>query len=73
MAELPNDIVVAHKFGERDLEDNTKQLHDCGVVYYPQNPYLICIMTHGQSYKSLERIIQHISGKVYKEVDSRKL
>lgn len=72
-AELPREIVVAHKFGERDLKDNTKQLHDCGIIYYPKNPYLLCVMTHGSSYDSLGHVIQHISGKVYKEVDSRKL
>ena len=34
LGKLPADVVVAHKFGERGLADsNTKQLHDCGIIY----------------------------------------
>ncbi len=73
LAQLPKDTVAAHKFGERDLEDGTKQLHDCGIIYYPQNPYLLCVMTHGNVYQDLEKVIQYISAEVYKEVDSRRL
>lgn len=70
---VPLDVVVANKFGERFWDDGTKQLHDCGVVYYPENPYLLCIMTRGNDYNQLAKIIREISEKVYKEVDSRKL
>lgn len=70
---VPASVKVAHKFGERLLEDSTRQLHDCGIVYYPENPYLICIMTHGNVYENLEKTIQEISKMVYKEVDSRRL
>lgn len=70
---MPASVKVAHKFGERLLEDSTRQLHDCGIVYYPENPYLICIMTHGNVYENLEKTIQDISKMVYKEVDSRRL
>jgi beta-lactamase class A len=73
LARLPENIVAAHKFGERDLEDGTKQLHDCGIIYYAQNPYLLCVMTHGRSYVDLEQVIQNISESVYREVDSRRL
>lgn len=34
-AGVPERVVIAHKFGERYLPDGTKQLHDCGIVYYP--------------------------------------
>ncbi len=44
---VPKNIEVANKFGERELPDGTKQLHDCGIVYYPKHPYLLCIMTRG--------------------------
>ena len=46
---IPKEITIAHKFGEREIiaEDNKilHQLHDCGIVYYPGYPYLICVMT----------------------------
>lgn len=71
---VPHGIDVAHKFGElQGLPDNKQQLHDCGIVYYPGNPYVLCIMTQGESDDRLEDIIKTISEKVYKEVDSRKL
>jgi len=42
VAGVPNKIQVAHKFGERIYKDtNEVQLHDCGIVYLPQKPYLL--------------------------------
>ena len=72
-AGIPKNIAIAHKFGERqDSSNEQKQLHDCGIVYYPNNPYLLCIMTRGKDFQSLLDIIQMISKKVYQEVESRK-
>lgn len=70
---VPSSVKIAHKFGERLLEDGTRQFHDCGIVYYPENPYLACIMTHGNEYVNLQKTIQEISKMIYEEVDSRKL
>ncbi len=73
-AGLPENVLVAHKFGERsDLPSGEKQLHDCGVVYYPDNPYLLCVMTRGTDFTALEGVIQGISARVYAEFDSRRL
>ncbi len=79
VAGVPSTVDVAHKFGERttlasDTESTeTKQLHDCGIVYFPENPYLLCVMTRGTDFKVLEGIISDISRMVYEEVDSRRL
>ncbi|MBX4200197.1 class A beta-lactamase-related serine hydrolase [Candidatus Parcubacteria bacterium] len=74
VAGVPIGIKVAHKFGERlDSEANIKQLHDCGIVYYPDNPYLLCIMTRGYDFDKLAVTISAISRQVYEEVNSRKL
>lgn len=71
---LPQNIKVADKFGERTIDaTGEKQLHDCGIIYYPNNPYLLCVMTKGKDFKDLEKIISYISSEVYKEVDSRKV
>lgn len=65
-AELPKGTIVAHKFGERSIaETNLKQLHDCGIVYKENNPYLICIMAKGTNFIKLEKIIAHISAIIY--------
>jgi len=68
---LSNNVVVAHKFGERELENGIKQLHDCGIVYYPNHPYLICIMTKGYDYQKLSTIIQSISRQIFEDVSQR--
>lgn len=71
---VPSDIKISHKFGERYIpSENRKELHDCGVIYYPENPYLLCVMVEGYNFNDLSNIISTISKMVYKEVDSRKL
>lgn len=73
VAGVPKEIRVAHKFGERLAVDGTKELHDCGIIYYPRNPYLLCVMTRGSDWESQEELIARISGVVYEEVSSRRL
>ncbi len=74
VAGVPVSLKVAHKFGERfDESTNLKQLHDCGIVYYPQNPYLLCVMTKGDDIDKLASVIAKVSEMVYKEFDARKI
>ena len=70
---VPTGVIVANKFGERIFSDKTKQLSDCGIVYYPKNPYLICIMTRGNEWNNLTSTISDISKIIYTEVDSRRI
>ena len=70
---IPADIHVAHKFGERYFDSGEVQLHDCGIVYYPENPYLLCVMTKGTDFDDLAFVISTISRKVYEEVESRRI
>lgn len=74
-AGVPPGVVVANKFGEREgLPDDQKQLHDCGIIYFPENPYLLCVMmTQGPNFEYLPTIIKMVSKMVYDEVESRKL
>lgn len=59
-------IIVSHKFGERTFNDTgEKQLHDCGIVYIPQKPYLVCIMTRGDDFTKLSSSIAQISKTIY--------
>lgn len=68
VAGVPKGTVVAHKFGERAFGDsNVKQLHDCGIVYAPNTPYLLCVMTRGDDFSKLGTVIAGISDIVYKE------
>jgi hypothetical protein len=66
---VPASVIVAHKFGEQTFTQNGvvehRELHDCGIVYFPEHPYLICIMTKGQSFPDLEKVISGISKIAY--------
>jgi beta-lactamase class A len=63
---LPDDVRVAHKFGERSLSDSVaQQLHDCGIVYPGASPYLLCIMTQGSDPASLAEAMGNVSRMVF--------
>jgi beta-lactamase class A len=68
---VPRGVKVAHKFGEKSEENGTVQLHDCGIVYYPQHPYLLCVMSKGQSFESLSEGIAGVSRLVYAGIDAQ--
>lgn len=65
-----NGIIVASKFGERKYYD-VAQLHDVGIVYYDENPYLICIMTRGNDYEKLKLSLSGISEIVFQNIKTR--
>ncbi len=73
-AGIPNGIKIANKFGEREnLNDSSigkRQLHDCGIVYHPRKPYILCVMTKGSSFESLQTILKEISQMVYEKVNT---
>lgn len=67
---VPQTVAVAHKFGEHsDTDTQNKQLHDCGIVYYPKHPYLLCVMSKGKDFEYLDDAIAAISQIVYEQVD----
>ncbi len=61
---LPTNMKVSHKFGENDL-GNQREFHDCGIVYYPKYPYLLCVMTRGDSTERQAQIVSDISRIVF--------
>ena len=72
---VPATTIVSHKFGERTVffsngEVKEKELHDCGIIYHPEQPYLLCIMTKGDDFKNLQTTIADISRLVYTEIDN---
>jgi beta-lactamase class A len=73
VAGVPAGIKVAHKYGIRTTgaRGEIKQMHDCGIVYYPDHPYLLCVMTSGKSYAYLDDAIKEISRIIYQEVDKQ--
>lgn len=75
VAGVPAEVVVSHKYGNRySVSSDGRplyQLHDCGIVYYPDHPYMLTVMTRGRSYEALTAGIRRVSAAVYEEVDRR--
>ena len=70
---VPEGIVVAHKFGERQVDDpngsaSLRELHDCGIVYKDPNPYIICIMTEGRDFTDLLDVVKNLSAIVFQNI-----
>lgn len=58
VAGTPQNITISQKFGEHtntlpngSVADH--ELHNCGIVYYPDHPYFLCIMTRGKTFSDL--------------------
>lgn len=69
-AGVPSNIPVAHKFGEQE-RNGQKQFHDCGIIYYPKSPYLLCAMARGDNFDDLISSVRDISRLAYEEVDKQ--
>ena len=57
-------MTLLRKNGER-------QLHDCGIVYYSNHPYLLCVMTKDKTIENLADAIKDISHLVYEEINKQ--
>jgi beta-lactamase class A len=62
--QLPANIKVAHKFGEAGY-NTTYELHESGIVYAGEHPYILTIMTKGTDLKKQATVISNISAQVY--------
>jgi beta-lactamase class A len=71
VAGVPKTVQVAHKFGEAGTGNIERQLHDCGIVYFPNHPYLACIMTRGKDMETLKKSITDISRFIYEKIDEQ--
>lgn len=64
LRELPANLEVAHKFGESGNME-THELHESGIVYLRNNPYMITVMTKGKNWEKLSESVGHISKIVF--------
>lgn len=61
--EIPPNIPVAHKFGTSGGRSES----DCGIVYVPKRPYIICVMVDAPP-EQANALISEVSGKVYEYI-----
>lgn len=62
---LPMDVVFAHKFGENKSHG---VLHDAGIIYVPNRPYLLTVMIKDIDEVSAKKLTNRISAMVYNYV-----
>ncbi len=67
---LPADLKVAHKFGESGT-DQDKELHEEGIIYLDNNPYLLVVMTKGNDFGKMSTCISALSQVVYSKFGGR--
>lgn len=72
-AGVPKTFTVSHKFGERTYYmgevATDKQLHDCGIIYFPQKPYILCVMTRGNDFENQTAYIREVSRYFYEQLE----
>ncbi|MFA5532439.1 MAG: serine hydrolase [Candidatus Shapirobacteria bacterium] len=70
VAGVPKNIKVAHKFGERKfLVTGEVQFHDCGIIYLPKKPYLLCIMTRSNDLNKAILSIKKMSQETFQYIN----
>jgi beta-lactamase class A len=65
-AGLPNSVPVAHKFGEFGLPNSDHELHEMGIMYLRDKPYVLTIMTAGKKVDHLAPAIAKITQQTSK-------
>lgn len=76
---IPPDINIASKAGERiiktvdseGLPAEVLQLHEFGIIYHPERPFLLGITVRGGDFRDLARVIRDITRLVSSEVDQQ--
>ncbi len=67
VAGIPKNVTVAHKIGVIDEQSYM----DCGIVYVPYRPYMLCMVSKGSEGEARERM-SLISKTIYEYVVSAK-
>jgi len=76
---IPPDTSIASKAGERvitivDSEGvpaEVLQLHEFGIIYHPERPFLLGVTARGSDFRKLVRVIRDITNLVSSEVDQQ--
>lgn len=61
-------VVVAEKSGELELAQQIDVLNNCGIVYYPKRPYILCILVHGEDEEGIYKKMAFISKLIFSYV-----
>lgn len=65
---LPNDLTIADKYRTRIFGNGLQESHDCGIIYYPNHPYLMCVMGIGKDTTVINSMFKELSQAAYNDM-----
>lgn len=74
-AGVDTNVVVAHKTGNLERSDGVDVSNDCGIVYLPKRPYILCILITGEDEVKKSEQMEYLSKMIFrymKEVNIEK-
>jgi beta-lactamase class A len=70
-AGLPADIKIAHKIGVWQPQDGQQVYNDCGIIYIPNRPYALCVMSQSDE-DTARKHMQYVAKITYDYVNTAK-
>lgn len=71
IANLPDNVIIIHKYGE-NYHNDAKYFHDCGIMYINESRILYCIMTAGLNEKEAVETMGVTVNEIYRYVQETK-
>ncbi len=65
---LQNDLKISQRYRIRSYTENGQTFlenHACGIIYYPQHPYLVCLMSIAKNKSDIDNLFREINTAVY--------
>ncbi len=71
---LPKNLTVSHRYHTRNYKESGQTLiesHSCGIIYYPDHPYLLCLVGVSDNNQKIDNLFNTISQFVYNDFANR--
>jgi beta-lactamase class A len=59
---IPRNVPISHKIG---MYYDGGYYHDCGIIYLPEKPYILCVMSLNSTLEEANNVISYASKEVY--------
>ena len=73
-ANLPKSVPFANRWGVRTIRNDGKsqvELYDCGIIFFPHHPYLMCATAIGGGLAPVQDFLKELGELVYNETKYR--
>lgn len=71
---LPKSILTAHSYQNTSIltaQDSLYESNDCGIVYYPEHPYLLCIALTHSNPSTAHTVLEDMGSLLYNTLTSK--